>query len=150
MTITTEVTQRSVPECDGNSLQEAFLTAMLLTGSTSLAEAAVLTAIESGGGSADWGQPLLRRTVDASLRMPGPLRLMSANELETAGCAVPPALQTVLSLKRLARQCFVLRVLLSLPCWECALLLNVSEAEVASYSAAAASTLAFTHLVPTP
>ena len=132
-------TQGTKPQAESgpDSLQNAFLTAMLLTGSISMAEGAVLAALHSAS-----GQPLLHGTVLASLKTPGPMRLLSRNELQAARNRVPPELRAVMLLPRLPRQCFVLSILLSQPRRECALLLNISEAEVGRYSAAAASVLA--------
>ena len=127
---------------DGDSLEKAFITAMLLTGSVSMAEAAVLHAIGEQDNRAGSGPSLLCRTVSASLKTPSYMRLLSLQELESARNAVPANLRTVMLLPRLPRQCFVLSILLSLPRRECALLLKISAAEVGSYSGAAASVLA--------
>lgn len=122
-------------------LGKAFLTAMLLSGSPSRAEAAVVEALRAMPYAEAAGQTLLRESVSAVLRgsmKPGP----AVGEKEEGAHLLPPALQPVLRLPTAARQSFVLRILSAWPAEVCANLLHMDVHSVNENAGLAARALA--------
>ena len=109
---------------EGAVIDRAFLAAHLLTGSPEQAECAVLEAIASWGpdGSED---ELLNKVLHVAVRGAAEDAQSLANEADSPDASLPVALQAVLRLAPLVRQCYVLRVLVRLPRKVCSSLLLV-------------------------
>ncbi len=90
-----------------------FVTALLLTGSTQRAEAAVLETIEATSLREMSAGTLLEGTVSASLA--GQIAGHQIDLGDPAISSLPVELRNVLNLPAECRRCFVLRVLLGLP-----------------------------------
>ena len=104
------------------ALDMAFRTAVLLTGDTRTAEAAVMHAI---GGCEDLSPGgLLTEAVRSAVRLQG----SSPNGPYEVEC-LPPELRRLFLLQPLPRHCFVLRILVGLSPEVCAELLEVSDTE---------------------
>jgi hypothetical protein len=123
-----------------NSLSRMFVAAYLFTGSAQQAEAAIIQSIQelevtaTRNGRLSWKAftgALLRYDPDAA-RMPD----------EAPAMLLPVELRRVLRLSHRLRQCFVLRVLMAMPCRYCAGLLRIDAEQVAAYSRLAARELA--------
>ena len=105
-----------------SALDMAFRTALLLTGDTRTAEAAVMDGIRacedlsSGGLRIEAARSAVRRQTKSS---DGP------SEVD----CLPPELRRLFMLQPLLRQCFVLRILMRLPPEVCAEVLDISVAE---------------------
>jgi len=113
-----------------SALDMAFRTAVLLTGATKTAEAAVIHGIDACEDLSPHG--LLVEAVRSAVRR----QVNSADgpyEVER----LPPELQRLFTLQAVLRRCFVLRILLGLSPEVCAELLeiSVSEFENALYGA---------------
>ena len=104
------------------ALDMAFRTAVLLTGATKSAEAAVIHAISACEELSPHG--LLTEAVRSAVR----LQASSANGPYEVEC-LPPELRRLFMLQPLPRHCFVLRVLVGLSPEVCAELLEVSVTE---------------------
>jgi len=104
------------------ALSRAFTTALLLTANTERAEAAVLDGINAlHPGEASPEKLFLEVAAAAFAAGRGSARRLQ--ELECAASVLPPELRPVLRLPLNLRQCFVLRVLMSLSRESCARLL---------------------------
>jgi len=114
----------------GESLCKTFITAVLLTGSTQRAEAAILRGIASGN-----SPDLLARTLDSLLSW-------HAGDITDAPPSLPAELQCVLRLPAELRRCFVLRFLMEWPRERCAAALRVDVAEIDRTACQAAVQLA--------
>ena len=101
------------------ALDMAFRTAVLLTGATKSAEAAVIHGISAREELSPHG--LLTEAVRSAVR----LQASSANDPYEVEC-LPPELRRLFMLQPLPRHCFVLRVLVGLSAEVCAELLEVS------------------------
>jgi hypothetical protein len=101
------------------ALDMAFRTALLLTGATKSAEAAVIHGISAREELSPHG--LLTDAVRSAVR----LQASSANGPYEVEC-LPPKLRRLLMLPPLPRHCFVLRILMNLSSEVCAELLGVS------------------------
>ena len=104
------------------ALDMAFRTAVLLTGATKSAEAAVIHGISACEELSPHG--LLTEAVRSAVR----LQANSANGAYEVKC-FPPELQRLFMLQPLPRHCFVLRILVSLSPEVCAELLEISVTE---------------------
>jgi hypothetical protein len=104
------------------AVHTAFRTALLLGGATKTAELAVLDGIDACENISLRG--LMIETVRSTIRRraESPAVLNGINLL-------PPELRRLSSLRRIFRDCFVLRILAQLPPEECADLLNISITE---------------------
>ena len=104
------------------ALDMAFRTAVLLTGATKSAEAAVIHGISAREELSPHG--LLTEAVRSAVR----LQASSANGPYEVEC-LPPELRRLFRLQPLLRHCFVLRILMNLSPEVCAELLGVSVTE---------------------
>jgi hypothetical protein len=123
-------------------ITRAFTAAFLLTRNISVAECAVLQAIESLSGERADPEELLRGSIVTSLRY---TRGLPETAIPHAGCTwtgLPPALQNVLKLNTSSRSCFVLRILLHLPLNVCARMLQLQPYRVNERTQAAMQELA--------
>jgi len=123
-------------------LRRAFQTALVLTGDSQKAEAAILAArrlVEAGEAS---DEALLFATVKASISRThtGPER---TQRLDEEFPVLPPELRRVARLTMDHRQCFVLRILMGLSRTECARLLHRDVREVDEGACAAMQELAW-------
>jgi DNA-directed RNA polymerase specialized sigma24 family protein len=116
----------------GESICKAFVTAVLFSGSTERAEAAMLDGIASGVD----GEELVGHTVTALLERDG------VGESADAPASLPEGLRNVLRLPADLRRCFVLRVLMGWPRERCAELLRREAGEVDRAASLAAMELA--------
>jgi DNA-directed RNA polymerase specialized sigma24 family protein len=116
------------------SLRRAFHAAFLLTGSTDLAENAVLNAIASLESTGDMDEALLTRAVEF---------VMGQQDSHPTLAHVPRELELLMRLPTLARHCFVLRMLFGISAAKCAAILDLTP-EAFERSARAA----FEHLSP--
>lgn len=106
----------------------SFTTALLLTASVELAEAALLESIQTSDPRDARAGSLLRGAVEASIRISaGEQR---TDELMEATSILPAELQQVLYMSRELRQCLVLRVFLNLSHEVCARLLKTETGEI--------------------
>ncbi len=129
------------PKATGETLSNAFATALLLTGSERMAEEAVLGAIDSVDVSLTSSDELLQRLVEESIQ-PGRSSDSVQGLLEDCPEYLPVELRDVLALEDDLRQSFVLRVLLALPRERCGRLLNLRIGEIAARTGLAAARLA--------
>ena len=118
------------PETDAESTMQdltgrAFFAALLLTGSTELAEAAVLRAIEAWDAGAESEDALFERALEAAA-LTQPADEAPSAESNGAGWRLPAELQAVLELAPDQRRSFVLRILLGLPKQICARILQLN------------------------
>src|SRR5258708_35223051 len=117
-----------------------FVTALLLTGSTQRAEAAVLETIEATRLKEMSAGTLLEGTVSASLA--GQIAGHKIDLGDPAISSLPVELRNVLNLPSDCRQCFVLRVLLGLRREVTARILHIEACQIDELSSIAARTLA--------
>jgi DNA-directed RNA polymerase specialized sigma24 family protein len=117
---------------DHRAIDRAFVTAMLLTGSSRRAEAVVLDAINLWNPNEPFEEAIIRGAIQTET-LP-----VSPEESST----LPPELSGVLHLPPRFRQSFVLRILMSLPAQDCARLLHLETHQVDEYASAAALALA--------
>ena len=105
------------------AVDQAFVTAYLLSGNADRAESAVAESIERMSLEDSFGDELLQGAVKAAIRRRerpwSPLE-----EWEPASVKLPLELRRVLCLEPSIRQCFVLRVLVGLSSDACAALLD--------------------------
>ena len=123
-----------------NSLSRMFVAAYLFTGSARQAEAVILESIQqldvrtTRNGSLSW------KAFTGALLRGGPASARTPDEASAP--RLPVELRRVLRLSDSLRQCFVLRVLMAMPCHYCAGLLGMDAEQVASFSRLAARELA--------
>ena len=108
---------------DSGALEMAFRTALLLTGDTRTAEAAVMHGIRAGEGQSHRG--FLIESVRFTIRR----RTKSADAADALDL-LPPELRRLFMLQPLSRDCFVLRILVGLSPEVCVELLDVSISEL--------------------
>jgi DNA-directed RNA polymerase specialized sigma24 family protein len=126
----------------GESLNEVFIAAVLLTGSADRAERAVVEGIETLAGDDVSEHMVLQATIRAAFKQ----EMMSDEEgprqPQRAVSWLPIQLQRVLLLPRDLRHAFVLRLLLGLTRDECSRLLQLDNGKLDEYVAQAATFLA--------
>ena len=112
----------------GNSLGEIFNALLVLTGSETAAESALLAGIETMPCAAYAGEQLRNASVAAALRIwsDSPSRSSHRSYLKT----LPAELQSVADLPFPLRACFVLYFLMRLPVDRCAELLAKSTGQI--------------------
>lgn len=141
---------RAVPECvrpyggfmlapTHSSIEQIYLTALLLTGTSQLAEAALLHGIEAMNDDEPSGNDLLHHAIAAAIAPRGDSGAVDLKAAET----LPEELQRVLFLAPSLRQSYVLRTLLGWPRDVCARMLRLSGREVDENAGRAAHALAF-------
>jgi hypothetical protein len=112
------------------ALKMAFCTALLITGSTKAAEAAVIDGLDACEELSDCG--LLIAVVKSAVR-----RHRKPEDAHESPAMLPPELRRLFILQPLLRKCFVLRILARFSPEVCAELLDISivEFEDAAYAA---------------
>jgi hypothetical protein len=127
------------------SLENAFIVGLLLTGNIEQAERAVLESVECPCPDGQSGEDLFRRVilfaVDAKEMSPN----HSPEDLKAASSILPFELGCVLALPPALRQCYVLRVLVEMPREICALILHMESSQVRQRTQAAMLELAEMH-----
>jgi hypothetical protein len=112
------------------TVQNAFLIGLLLTGSMKQAEDAVMESVDCSDASDLSGERIFRRVIDS---LCSTFTRPAWDIFDDDSAAVlPPELRRVLNLPRELRACFVLRLLIGLPCESCARLLQVDPSEIGS------------------
>jgi hypothetical protein len=119
------------------TVSKSFRTALLLTGSSFIAEAATLDAIHSEDPDQVQDGRLLRAAIVAAMAM----GFSDMPELDEVSSILPLELRRVLRLPAELRRCFVLRILAGLSGEECSHLLDMSIGLVDERTRAAASEL---------
>ncbi len=122
----------------------AFYAALLMTGNSILAEAAVLSAIEAVDARALSGGSLMAEVLSIAVRFRTDWYEPQANRLIHPEPELPVELQKVLKLPTEPRHAFVLRMLLGLSLEESACLLESEPSEVSARAIAASEKLAAT------
>jgi hypothetical protein len=113
------------------TVENAFLIGLLLTGSMKQAEDAVVESIDCSDTSQVCGERIFRSVIHSSLSPR--LKPLAADMVdEDSAAMLPLELRRVLHLPRELRECFVLRMLIGLPGESCAWLLQVDPAEIRS------------------
>ena len=121
------------------ALGEAFCAASMLTGSTEVAETAVLDGIAAFEFGNTVDDVLLIETVKSAIQR----RAEFADQSEQALSRLPPELQRLLLLAPISRDSFVLRVLLGMPPATCSGILHLTIQEVKDVLRAALQELPF-------
>ena len=120
------------------SLENAFIVGLLLTGSIQLAERLVLESVEPPCPDDLLSEALFRRVIHDSIQIQPPETPdLQGNQLESAASILPFELQCVLSLSDNLRHCYVLRMLVGLPREVCAWLLHQEIWQVDQFTCAA-------------
>ncbi len=107
------------------TLEQAFRAACLLTGRTDLAEKAVLDGIAGLEPNDAIEKALVAKTIVCVIRQ----RADFSNQMESALSLLPHELQRLNLLAPVARDCFILRVLLGISSAKCAAILNLTREE---------------------
>lgn len=118
------------PQDLGKTVDRAFITALLLTGSAKLAEAAILEGNRAMALDHVSGEALLRGAVNAAIEPPTEISEQLPEDLACASSMLPFELRRVLHLPTALRHCFVLRFLVGLPREDCARLLHLEIHQV--------------------
>ncbi len=119
------------------TLENAFIAGLLLTGSVERAEAAVLESVRMSCPDDLFSEALFRRTVHCSIEPQNEFPAERQKELDRAASILPFELRCVLNLSRNLRYCYVLRILLGLPREVCAWLLHLDTSQVEQRTCAA-------------
>jgi hypothetical protein len=121
------------------TLHQAFLTALLLTGSAERAEAAVIGGISASDLDYQCEEELLFETVKSAIQLNSEI----PRQFKRALSILPLELRSVLLLPLLSRQCFVMRVLVGLNLEACAKILHLDIHKVEESTLTAMETLPF-------
>jgi hypothetical protein len=112
-----------------DTVENAFVVGLLLTGSMKQAEDAVVESVDCIDTRRISGEQLVRGVIRSWLRSTA--RVQAAGTADEASAAMLPLeLRRVLHLPRELRECFVLRMLMGLPREVCAWLLHIEPEEV--------------------
>jgi DNA-directed RNA polymerase specialized sigma24 family protein len=111
------------------TVDSAFITALLLSGDAKLAEAAALESIERMDPDDESGEELFQRVLKTAINR-GRILVQHPKQMEPALSMLPIELQRVLLLPQYPRKCFVLRVLLGLSSDRSAELLGSEPSQV--------------------
>lgn len=112
------------------TVQNAFLIGLLLTGSVKQAEDAVMESVDCSDTTDLSGERIFRRVIHSLCSTSKRLAWDTINDDSAA--LLPPELRRVLYLPGELRVCFVLRMLIGLTCESCARLLQVDPLEIGS------------------
>jgi hypothetical protein len=127
------------------TLENAFVAGLLLTGSVERAEAAILESVRMSCPDDLFGEALFRRAVHYSIDQQVEVSSKKQKELAGAASVLPFELRCVLSLSQNLRYCYVLRVLVGLPREVCAWLLHLDTSQVDLHTCAAMLELPLIH-----
>ncbi|QNI31750.1 hypothetical protein H7849_22310 [Alloacidobacterium dinghuense] len=110
------------------TLENAFVAGLLLTGSVERAEAAILESVRMSCPDDLFGEALFRRAIHHAIDPQ--LESEHLTEEDRAASILPFELRCVLNLPKNLRHCYVLRILVGLPREVCAWLLHLDTSEV--------------------
>ena len=119
------------------TLENAFVAGLLLTGSVQRAESAILESVRMSCPDDLFGKTLFRRAVHYSIDQQIEASAEQEKELAGAASILPFELRCVLNLPRYLRYCYVLRILVGLPREVCAWLLHLDVSQIDQYTCAA-------------
>ena len=119
------------------TLENAFVAGLLLTGSVQRAESAILESVRMSCPDDLFGKTLFRRAVHYSIDQQLEAPTEQEEELARAASVLPFELRCVLILPRHLRYCYVLRILVGLSREVCAWLLHLDVAQVDQHTCAA-------------
>jgi len=119
------------------TLEDAFIAGLLLTGSVERAEAAVLESVRMSCPDDLFSQSLFRRAVHYSIDQCIELKNKRHSDLDRARSILPFELRCVLNLSQQLRYCYVLRMLIGLSREVCAWLLHMDTSQVDLHTCAA-------------
>jgi hypothetical protein len=119
------------------TLENAFIAGLLLTGSVERAETAILESVRISCPDDLFSEALFRRTVHYSIEPQNEFQAEQQKELDHAASILPFELRCVLNLPRNLRYCYVLRILVGLSREVCAWLLHLDTALVDQRTCAA-------------
>jgi hypothetical protein len=119
------------------TLENAFIAGLLLTGSVDRAETAILESVRMSCPDDLFSEALFRRTVHYSIDQHIELKNKKQSELDRARSILPFELRCVLNLSQQLRYCYVLRILIGLPREVCAWLLHMDTSQVDLHTCAA-------------
>ena len=118
------------------TVENAFIAGLLLTGSVERAETAILESVRMSCPDDIFGESLFRRVVHYSIDQ----QVNGTNkpgELDRASSILPFELRCVLSLSQQLRYCYVLRILIGLPREVCAWLLHLEMSQIDQHTCTA-------------
>jgi len=118
------------------SVENAFIAGLLLTGSVERAETAVLESVRMSCSDDLFSESLFRRTVHYSIDQQAHGK-GKPGELDQARSILPFELRCILGLSKQLRYCYVLRMLIGLPRDVCAWLLHVDTSKIDQQTCAA-------------
>jgi DNA-directed RNA polymerase specialized sigma24 family protein len=124
------------------AIDQAFLTALLLTGSAELAEDAVVDALDVWDESEE-DEALLHAAARAAVAPRGGAKTARYEDAESAVSLLPMELRGILRLSSERRQCLVLRVLVGLSRRACARVLEMHVRQVDRLTTAALEEMPF-------
>ncbi len=119
------------------TLEDAFIAGLLLTGSVERAETAILESVRMSCPDDLFSESLFRRAVHYSIDQCIELKNKKQSDLDRARSVLPFELRCVLNLSQHLRYCYVLRVLIGLPREVCAWLLHMDTSQVDQHTCAA-------------
>ena len=119
------------------TLENAFIAGLLLTGSVERAETAILESVRISCPDDLFSEALFRRTVHYSIEPQNEVQAEQQKELDRAASILPFELRCVLNLPRNLRYCYVLRILVGLSREVCAWLLHLEPSQVDQRTCAA-------------
>jgi len=119
------------------TLENAFIAGLLLTGSIEQAETAVLESVRMTCPDDLFGESLFRRAVHYAIDPQIEVSDKSQKEVDRAASILPFELRCVLKLSKHMRYCYVLRILVGLPREVCAWLLHLDTSQVEQRTCAA-------------
>ena len=119
------------------TLENAFIAGLLLTGSIEQAETAVLESVRMTCPDDLFGETLFRRAVHYAIDPQIEVSDKSQKEADRAASILPFELRCVLKLSKHMRYCYVLRVLVGLPREVCGWLLHLDTPQVEQRTCAA-------------
>jgi hypothetical protein len=118
------------------TIENAFIAGLLLTGSVEGAENAILESVRVSCPDDMYGETLFRRalhhSIDQQMDTAG-----RQNELDRAKAILPFELRCVMNLSKRLRYCYVLRILVGLPKEVCAWLLHLTISQIDEHTCAA-------------
>jgi hypothetical protein len=125
------------------TLENAFIAGLLLTGSVERAETAVLESVRMSCCDDLFSEALFRRTILYSLEPHSDSSIDQQREIDRAGPILPFELRCVLNLPRHLRYCYVLRILVGLSREVCSWLLHLDTSQIDQRTSAAILELPF-------
>ena len=127
------------------SIENAFIVGLLLTGSMEQAEQAVLESVRCSCPETMSGESLFRRVIRSAIDTEAPCPDQGRRDLKKASSILPFELANVLALSPGLRHCYVLRILVALPREVCGWLLNLEPAQLNQRTQEAMLALASMH-----